>query len=484
MEKGKMYHVNIYYSEEEVQDAFKHYYNDVKQVSKVYIFTKNAMALSLYGEENNVALYSSGGLWDKLKAWLAGEALFEQQFSQLSISKENQERYRSIIKNGGTIIVSTQDESINPILIDSNEISDAAFVEDAVSPLPPPNDVNLPQTIDNVLRTDSQNDDTEIATFNANVLNKEVDYTLFDAHSENEAPLDTKNQSFTQVTEELDSFEVDGIIEMDAQLDIGTRTDLDVQNKFNEEEENNTANIAAEHNRNEELIDHFKEPSLNDSIQSTAHEQHLFIADVSTANANQQLDEYYENEHIENEQPLVNNTETFVEPTKQESVSHVPGEASIYIDNVMNLLNNNGTNEEDVVNSIQQLQALAQQAQQFYGFNNKQPQINELLDLVLQVSPDEAMKMANVISSNVPTDSTESVLDFDLLAKLVGSDTDEVKNLFAVEQELENEKNIASDEQNDLSVDHTHATETFESEQLLNEVFTEPTSEHNRKDSP
>lgn len=480
MEKGNTYHVNIYYSEEEVQDAFKHYYNDVKQVSKVHIFTKNAMALSLYGEETNVELYSSGGLWDKLKAWLAGEALFEQQLSQLNISKENQERYRSIIKNGGTIIISTQDESINPILLDFSEISDAALVEDAVSPLPPiPNDVNLPQTNDNVLRTDSQNDDTEIATFNANVHNQEVDNTLFDAHSENEDPLDTKNQSFTQVTEELDALEVDGIIEMEAQQDKETSTDLDLQNKFNEEEENNTADMALEYNRSEELIDHFKEPSLNDSIQSTPHEQHLFIADVSTANANQQLDEYYEDV-----QPLVNNTETFVEPTKQESVSPVPGEASIYIDNVMNLLNNNGTNEEDVVNSIQQLQALAQQAQQFYGFNNKQTQINELLDLVLQVSPDEAMKIANGILSNVPNDSTESVLDFNLLAKLGGFVTDEVKNPFAVEQELENEKNIASDEQNDLSIDHTHATETFESEQLLNEVFTEPTSEHNRQDSP
>ena len=113
MEKGNTNHVNIYYSEEEVHDAFKNYYNDVKQVSKVHIFTKNAIPLSLYGEENNVELYFSGGLWDKLKAWLAREELFEQQLSQLNISRESQERYRSIIKNGGTIIVSTQDESIN-----------------------------------------------------------------------------------------------------------------------------------------------------------------------------------------------------------------------------------------------------------------------------------------------------------------------------------------------------------------------------------
>ena len=75
-----MVNVNIYYSEEEVHDAFKNYYNEVKRYSTVHVFTKNAMPLSLYGEDENVFIYSTGGFWDKLKAWLAGEINFQQQF--------------------------------------------------------------------------------------------------------------------------------------------------------------------------------------------------------------------------------------------------------------------------------------------------------------------------------------------------------------------------------------------------------------------
>ena len=66
-----MYNVNIYYSEEEVHDAFKNYYNVVKQDADVHIFTKNALPFSLYGEEKNVFLHSQGSLWERLKAWMA-----------------------------------------------------------------------------------------------------------------------------------------------------------------------------------------------------------------------------------------------------------------------------------------------------------------------------------------------------------------------------------------------------------------------------
>ncbi len=494
METNNPYHVNIYYSEEEVHDAFNNYYNDVKQASKVHIFTNNSTPLSIYGEKHNVDLYSSRGLWEKLKARMTGESQFNQHFSKLNISKENQERYLSIIKNGGTIIVSTQDESINlPIKVE-NEIN----VESAVPPLPStiPNDVNLLQTNSNDLRIDSQTNGKEISTVNVNDINQEVANTPFDTQSDEKAPSDTEDQSFTKVAEEPNAFELNDTSEMDAQQDKGTNTDLALQNTFNEKEETNTLDNADDQKINEELIVK-NELSFNTMIQPTVDEQNLYVADVSTSDqvpfANQQKYEYYEDgprkhnlysenlKKLSNEQKKQttsdNNEEPFVVPTNHDTVSRNPDETSNHTVDIMDILNNYDTNQEDLVNSVQQLQDLAQQAQQFYGFDNKQSQINELLELVLQL-PDEVLDIFNKISnSNITTDSTESVLNFDLLAKLGGYETDEVKNLFVAGQESEKETIITSTEQNDLSY-------TAEIEQLLDKTSPETTSEHNRNDSP
>lgn len=461
MENDNMYNVNIYYSEEEVHEAFKNYYNEVKQHSKVHIFTNNALPLSLYGEENNVALYSTGSLWDKLKAWLAGEKPLQQQFTLLNISKEKSERYRSLIKNGGTIIISTQHKlNDDHTLQEFNEINDTTSVEGEVPPLPTtiPNDVIL---------TESNND------------NFRIDLTP-----------ETINQSFTQASE------ANELSELDAHLNNLTSTEVDLQSKFNEDQENGRTENPDDHDKtSEEMIDHSNEPTgLNNLTQPSSQEQNIYIANVSAFNqvpfADDKQIEYYEDgprkhnlysenlkklssdqEEIQN--ALENNIEPFDVSTNLESISRVLNETSNTPEYVTNNLNQEPS-------TIQQLDNIVQQAQQLNAFDNNQPQLNELLNLVQQLSPDEVMNIFNLISSNVPTDSTESVLDYNLLAKLSGYETDEVKNLFAFEQEIENEIIIPSDEQNDLSVDPS--AEGFEADQLLNDVSTE--TEHNRQDSP
>jgi hypothetical protein len=109
MENNNDYNVNIYYSEEEVLAAFTNYYDEVKRQTKVYVFAKDSAPLSHYAKDSNVELHHSGGLFGKIRTWLSGKAPFHDQLIQLEITSENIEKYKKIIANGGTIIISRAD---------------------------------------------------------------------------------------------------------------------------------------------------------------------------------------------------------------------------------------------------------------------------------------------------------------------------------------------------------------------------------------
>lgn len=378
MANDNMYKVNIYYSEEEVHAAFKNYYNEVKQESEVHIFTKNVIPLSLYGEEDNVLLHSTGSLWDKFKAWLAGEPPFQQEFSQLNISKEKSERYRSIINKGGTIIVSTHDDYLTNES-NSAEQNDGSFEEIDATPLPSSttNDLDLHQTAD-------------------------------------------------------------------------------------------------------------------EDLQSNSHKENQYLADVSTSEqipvTNDPLYEDYEdgprkhNLYSENLKKLTSEQEETFDQPKHHDV--VPDESNGQPEDFTSHIKNSDQNQETTQASMEQLQDLVQQAQKFLQYDNNQAQPNELLNIVQQLSPEEAMNIFNLISSNVPTDSTESVLDFDLLSKIGKDEMTEVSKLFSVEEALQNVQEII--EQPDLSLEDEPilSTEPLEADPLLNEVSPETTTEHTRHDSP
>lgn len=106
MKNNKDYNVNIYYSEEEVLTAFTNYYDDVKQQTKVYVFAKESAPFSHYTKYDNVVLHHSGGLFAKIRTWLTGKTPFHDQLIQLEITSENIKKYKKIIANGGTIVIS------------------------------------------------------------------------------------------------------------------------------------------------------------------------------------------------------------------------------------------------------------------------------------------------------------------------------------------------------------------------------------------
>lgn len=109
MENNNDYNVNIYYSEEEVLAAFTNYYDEVKQQTKVYVFTKDSAPLSHYTKDSKVELHHSGGLFAKVRTWLSGKTPFHEKLIQLEITSENIEKYKKVIANGGTIIISRAD---------------------------------------------------------------------------------------------------------------------------------------------------------------------------------------------------------------------------------------------------------------------------------------------------------------------------------------------------------------------------------------
>ena len=109
MENNNDYNVNIYYSEEEVLAAFTNFYDEVKQQTKVYVFTKDSAPLSHYAKDSNVELHQSGGLFAKIRTWLSGKIPFHDKLIHLEVTSENIEKYKKVIANGGTIIISRAD---------------------------------------------------------------------------------------------------------------------------------------------------------------------------------------------------------------------------------------------------------------------------------------------------------------------------------------------------------------------------------------
>ena len=146
MAHNDSYHVNIYYTEEEVHHAFKNYFEDIRQHSKVHIFTSDPLPLSFYGEDENVELHAPGGLWEKLKAWIAGEERFQKEFSALNISEADRENYRTIIQNGGTIVVTTQDNQIDELFVDSHPTEEDAIMSTSDQYITGENDPLLGET--------------------------------------------------------------------------------------------------------------------------------------------------------------------------------------------------------------------------------------------------------------------------------------------------------------------------------------------------
>ena len=131
MNKSKEYNVHIYYTDEEVNATFKKFYDEVNQQSKVHVFTKNAGTFSHFTKDSNLNVYSQGGIFEKLKAWISGDDRFEQHFDALKINNESRKEYKKIINNGGTIIFSTnQIDSIMPDAATFNPLQENDTIPD------------------------------------------------------------------------------------------------------------------------------------------------------------------------------------------------------------------------------------------------------------------------------------------------------------------------------------------------------------------
>ena len=146
MENNKDYNVNIYYSEEEVLAAFTNYYDDVKQQTKVYVFTKDRAPLSHYAKEHNVELHHSGGLFAKIRTLLTGKTPYHDQLIQLEITSENIQKYKKIIANGGTIVISHA-VSIHSNIAEGNDLPET--LEDVSNNANPTPDVSGTEKLTN-----------------------------------------------------------------------------------------------------------------------------------------------------------------------------------------------------------------------------------------------------------------------------------------------------------------------------------------------
>lgn len=389
-----MYNVNIYYSEDEVHDAFKNYYNVVKQYSDVHIFTKSAMPFSLYGEDKNVFVHSPGSLWVKLKAWITGEEKFEQQFSQLDIPKENIVRYKTIINKGGIIVVSAKDESIVPLIIESNESKNPVLIENITPPL----------------NSSLQNDGTP--------------------------PLEGIKEDFQTTTESTPSIDANA-------------------------QSNEPSNFI-------------------NPIEPNTPQQNLYIADVSTTNhvssENHPQYEYYDDgprKHnlyseklqqllSENEQIIrdvlssnMKNKETGNAPANSES-SDLPNEAWKPLEDTLRSLTSENQSFMQINNQL----------------NHKDVHLDNLVHFVQQLSADDAIRTftQNVLSDlNVPTDSTESVLDKDLQAILDKLKSDEVFKPVPFSQDVKKDSNmVTSDSQDSTTEENLLLTEAVEGNPISN----------------
>jgi len=415
--------VNIYYEEKEVHDAFKNYYNDVKQYANIHIFTKNEILLSLYAEDKNVFVHSPGNLWNKFKSWLTGEVAFANQFSKLNISKDKSDRYRSIINRGGTIIIWSQDE---PDTV--NDFAEKAETTSEELSVPIVHDFNPSE--ENVPETEP-----------------------FSGLKDNEENYEQENPDV-----ELENSSKPGTAILDDNTTSQTDVEDDSISSKNEDDKPSEANGMEVINANDDLIIHSKvkdSSQENDLSNPSIQEENLFITDenVSKQPALEDINfEYYEdgpkkhNIYSENLKKLthehaekVQNDENNDEPSanlfgfniSQETLQQAIDQVSNHFGDALNHLNSNGGADSQMTQP-------------------NLPSPNELLDLVKQIPPDDLNNIFNMLSPQIPTDSTESVLDFDLQAIIKKLELGDVKKEFSIELEVEEEMNKMSTEDQDI----------------------------------
>ena len=449
--------VNIYYEEKEVHDAFKNYYNDVKQYANVHIFTKNEILLSLYAEDQNVFVHSPGNFWNKFKSWLTGEVAFANQFSKLNISKDKSDRYRSIINRGGTIIIWSQYEpdTVN----DFAEKAETAYEELSV---PIVHDINPSQEI--VPETEP------FSGLKDNEENYEQEYP--------DVELENSSKPGTAILDDNTTFQTD--VEDDS-----------ISSK-NEEDKPSEANGMGVVNANDDLTIH---SNVQDSSQENGlsnpsiHEENLFIADenISKQPALEELNfEYYEdgpkkhNIYSENLKKLthehaekVQNDENNDEPSANLFGFNISQET---LQQAIDQVNNH------FGDALNQLNSTSDTASQMTQPNLPSP--NELLDLVQQIPPDDLNNIFNMlISPQIPTDSTESVLDFDLQAIIKKLELGDVKKEFSIELEVEDEMNKTSTEDQDIEPNEAPEVEHHVHENYIQDSTAVNTSEQ-QNESP
>jgi len=359
------------------------------------------MPFSLYSEDKNVFVHSPGSLWVKLKAWIAGEENFEQQFSQLDIPKENIIRYKTIINKGGIIVISTKDEAIVPLIIESNESKNPVLKEDITPPL----------------NSSIQNDGTP--------------------------PLEGIKEDLQTTTETTSSFDANA-------------------------QSNEPSNFI-------------------NPIEPNTFRQNLYIADVSTTNhvssENHPQYEYYEdgprkhNLYSEKLQQFLSENEQIIRDVLSSNMKNKETDNAPENSESSDLPNEAWKPLEDT------LRSLTPENQNFMQINTqlnlKELHLDNLVHFVQQLSANDAIRTLtqNVLSDlNVPTDSTESVLDKDLQAILDKLKSDEVFKHVPFSQDVKNDSNMAiSDSQDSTTEENLLLTEAVEGDPISNESSHENT---------
>lgn len=452
--------VNIYYEEKEVHDAFKNYYNEVKQYANVHIFTKNEILLSLYAEDQNVFVHSPGNLWNKFKSWLTGEVAFANQFSKLNISKDKSDRYRSIINRGGTIIIWSQDE---PDTV--NDFADKAETTPVENHAPLVHEFNPSQEIVPETAPYSYLKDSE--------ENYEQENPVVELQNSSEPSTSISDDNTTSQTD----------------------VEYDSISYKNEEDNTSEANGMEVVNTNDDLTIHSNvQDSSHDLSDPSIQEENLFIADENVSKQYTSVDlnfEYYEDgprkhnifsenlkklthEHVQNDE---NNDEPsanlFGFNISQETLQQAIDQVSNHFGDALSNLNNiSGVDSQ-----------MTQPNQQRDNLTNL-PSPNELLDLVQQIPPDDLNNIFNMLTSpHIPTDSTESVLDFDLQAIIKKLELGDVKKEFSIELEVEEEMNKTSTEDQDIELNEDPEVEHHVHENYIQDSTTVNTSDQ-QNESP
>ena len=420
--------VNIYYDEKEVHDAFKNYYNEVKEYANVHIFTKNEILLSLYAEDQNVFVYSPGNFWNKFKSWLAGEAAFTSQFSKLNISKDKSDRYRSIINRGGTIIVWSQDESNMEKAFDEKIESTPEELHVTIV-----HDFNPLQEI--ISESESYNSlkDTE-----ENYKQGDLDAKFVYDTEPVTAVLDDNTTSLTDelhhVKDEIAFTNVgDNMSETNGTEDDNVRDDLNIHYNVQDSSQDDVIsepNLLLSENENV-----YKQPTsvdLNFEYYVDGPRKHNMYSENLKNLTNEPVEKVQSDEN--NYEPSAN---IFGFNISQEALQEAIDQVSTHFGDALSLLNNKGGADSQKT----------QHNQPNDNILTNLPSPNELFDLVQQIPPDDLNNIFNMLTSpHIPTDSTESVLDFDLQAIIKKLEMGDVNKEFSKELEVDGERNQASTE--------------------------------------